>query len=93
MIPIHIRPVSCSFWTEAQLTGLYQPAANSIVSTQANPAIRCIVAVRGLRKSFGAVGNDDICADLNNVMAVVYCALDAESSSALSTSSSAKVPL
>lgn len=93
MIPIHISLVSCSFWTEAQLTGLYQTAGNSIVSTQADPAIRCIIAVRVLRKSLGAVGNDDLGADLNNVMAVVYCALDAETSSALSTSSSAKVPL
>ena len=84
--PIHISLVSCSCWTEAELTGLYQTALKSIVSAQADPAIRCIVAVRVLRKSYGAVGDDDIGADLNYVMAVMYCALGAERPSALITS-------
>ena len=85
MMPMHVSFASCSFWTEIQLTGPYQTPANSIVSIQTDPAIRCIIAVRVLRKSCGAVGNDDVGTDLNNVMAVVYCTLDAERSSALST--------
>jgi hypothetical protein len=87
VIPIqNFSLVSCGFQTEAQLTGLYQTALIRVESTQADPAVRCIFAVLVLWKPCGAVGDGDIGTDFKNVMAVMYSALGAARSSALSTS-------
>ena len=58
-----------------------------VESTQPDPAVGCVLAVLVLRKPCGTVGNDDIGADLKDVMAEMYCALVTKRLSALSTSS------